>query len=143
MRRSTIILIGLALTLAACGGSESDTAIQVTYDGSTCTYDGSGSVAAGMTSVTFVNETDTDTGLDLRRLKEGVTYEDFEVAASSGPPDGVAIQLLWLIGDESNPQAGNHAQEVQLKAGTHGMSCVTFPADGPPTIVFAGPIEVS
>ena len=50
----------------------------MTYGGSDCVYEGPDGLLAGPVDITFVNESDSDVGLDFRRLREGVTYEEFK-----------------------------------------------------------------
>ena len=139
MLRIATPLALLTLIIAACGSStRADStvaaspierqAIAVTFDGVTCHYEGPDKLVEGPLDVTLVNESDTDVGLDVRRLKEGVTYEDFTTAAvpSRPTPRHLATGLLWIHrlsrGLEIRGELSNtvYASEAQ-----HALLCLT------------------
>jgi hypothetical protein len=139
MRRIATPLALLTLIIAACGnGTGADStvaasptgrqAITVTFDGVTCHYEGPDRLVEGPLDVTLVNESDTDVGLAVRRLKEGVTYGEFTAAAvpSRPAPRHLATGLLWIHrlsrGLEIKGELSNtfYASEAQ-----HALLCLT------------------
>lgn len=139
MRRIAIPLACLTLIIAACGNAKGDDstvaasptgrqAITVTFDGVTCHYEGPTSLAEGPLDVTLVNESDTDVGLDVRRLKEGVAYGEFTAAAVPGRPTPrhLATGLLWIHrlsrGLEIKGELSNTFYASQAE---HALLCLT------------------
>lgn len=87
MKRHSIAHISLVVVLAALwiGGCSAKAEVEavevtedliVTFDGSSCTYDGPQVIREGEITMIMDNLTDTPVGLDLAKLDDGKTWQD-------------------------------------------------------------------
>ena len=133
--RFLVALAPLALVLGACGGSDdtssSDTAAgtvsdipRLTFDGSTCVYEGPQEVTAGVVTVEFVNDSDGRANVGVGRLGEGKTVQDvidhFGTELSPTVP-------AWIVdmGGQRPAAAGETMRwESGLAAGQYFVVCI-------------------
>lgn len=134
--RFLVALAPLVLVLGACGGSDdtssSDTAAgavsdipRLTFDGSTCVYEGPQEVTAGVVAVELVNDSDGFSNVAVVRLGEGKTVQDVIDHYGTEP----ASQLpAWLsdTGGQRGVAAGETMRwESGLAAGQYFVTCTT------------------
>ena len=106
----TRLLVAVApfvLVLAACGDSDdtssSDTAAstvtdipRLTFDGSTCVYEGPEEVTAGVVVVELVNDSDGTANVFVGLLSEGKTVQDVVDALGPEPSRGPVGVTPWI-----------------------------------------------
>ena len=90
MRNPLARLGVLILLLAACGSSDS---LNLTFDGDSCTYEGSTEITAGSVELVFANESGATAAVNLLELLEGRTIQD--VIEYHGPEPTTAHAPWW------------------------------------------------
>jgi hypothetical protein len=136
MKRALILVAPLLLLLGACSESDdtssSDTAAstvsdipQLTFDGSTCVYEGPVEVTAGAVVVEFVNDSDGTANVFVGLLDEGTTVQD--VIDEAGPGSFTVSDMSVGVSDMGgqNPAGAGETMrwESGLAAGEYFVTC--------------------
>jgi hypothetical protein len=137
--RFLVALAPLLLALAACGDSDSDsddtsssdtaasTATdipQLTFDGSTCVYEGPQEVTAGAVVVELVNDSDGTANVFVGLLDEGTTVQDVVDALGPEPSTGSGVSGVSDMGGQNPAGAGETMRwEAGLAAGEYLVTC--------------------
>ena len=82
-----------------------------------------------------MNMTDDDVGLHVARLNDGVSYYEFRERIETGATDDIAPVVAWITTPDDNPGPAYQARAFHAAAGTYAMTCVSFEAPGPPSII--------
>lgn len=141
--RFLVALAPLLLVLAACGDSDdvssSDTAAstetdipRLTFDGSTCVYEGPVEVTAGVVVVEFVNDSDGTSNVFVGLFDEGKTIQDLaefrgldELEPGEPLPPGNKPNWVIDMGAQRPASAGDTLRwEANLAAGQYVASCL-------------------
>jgi hypothetical protein len=140
LKMPTRLLVALApfvLVLAACGDSDdtssSDTAAstvtdipRLTFDGSTCVYEGPEEVTAGVVVVELVNDSDGTANVFVGLLSEGKTVQDVIDALGPEPSRGPVGVTPWIsdMGGQNPAKAGETMRwDAGLAAGDYVVNC--------------------
>lgn len=136
MMKRALILVAPLLLLGACGGSDdassSDTGAstvsdipQLTFDGSTCVYEGPVEVTAGAVVVEFVNDSDGTANVGVLLLDEGETVQN--VVDEAGPGSFTVSDMSVGVSDMGgqNPAGAGETMrwESGLAAGEYVVTC--------------------
>ncbi len=147
MCRSYIAIALLGLAVAACSSEQNNSesgevsassgrqALTVTYDGSECSYRGPKELKEGPLDVTFVNDSDIDVGLGVRRLRDGVTYDELKAAVRTDlpAPHHLAKAVLWLHrGSKGLEPRGELSETIFASKAMHALVCVLQTSYGTP-----------
>lgn len=136
LTRFLVAVAPLVLVLGACADSDdtssSDTSTstvsdtpRLTFDGSTCVYEGPVEVTAGVVAVEFVNDSDGRANIGVVLIDEGKTVQDFVDALGPEPSQGTRGQT-WLYDMGGRAPAGAGATlrwESSLAAGLYATNC--------------------
>jgi hypothetical protein len=141
LKMPTRFLVALApfvLVLGACGDtddtSSSDTAAstagdvpQLTFDGSTCVYEGPDEVTAGVVVVELVNDSDGTSNVFVGLLDEGTTAQDvIDDDDETAGPFQFERRGLSDMGGQNPAGAGETVLwEAGLGAGEYFVTCAT------------------
>jgi hypothetical protein len=130
---------GLVLMLAACG-----TAPRVTFDGSSCNYDGPRTVQPGGFTVTFNNTSDQYAAVAFLKLPDDGTARTDALALVGKDlaiPEGddPEVQLVGTILAEPGEEA---TQDAPLPTATFVIDCAIFSGDQPSHAWRAAAIDV-
>ncbi len=140
LKMPTRFLVAVApfvLVLAACGGSDdtssSGTAAstetdipRLTFDGSTCVYEGPVEVTAGAVAVELVNDSDATANVGVFLFDEGTTVQDVIDEAGLGPFTVSDVSAVGAsdMGGQNPAGAGETMRwEAGLAAGEYWVSC--------------------
>jgi hypothetical protein len=97
--------------------------LEITFDGGGCTLAVPTSLAAGMTTVIFSNESAEDAAVDLGKPTGGKTIQDL-IDDAQQRPTGYAPDWLLLWGMWETVQPGEvYARRGVLRSGDYGVVC--------------------
>lgn len=143
-RTAAFGLAGAALlsVLAGCASSGSP---QLTFDGTSCHYDGSHSLSAGPTDLTFRNKSDQYAALAVLQVPDDQTVrtQELDLVGTDFPippvEDPNAAQLVGTLLADPGQEL---TQSASVPAGTFVFDCATM-ANGQPVHAWrAASIEV-
>lgn len=119
-----------------------NTVATVTYDGSSCSYDGANELGAGPLEVTYVNDSDEDVGLHIARLFDDTEYDQYQADMEALiNVDPISDTILWLNrGFEGFENRGELSETVVAAPGRLALTCVKFEGDGPPVAWIYAPV---
>ncbi len=125
------LLLGLALVgLAACGGERAsvgaatDTPREVHFTAKDFAFDGPDSVEAGMTTFVLDDESPTWHHLQLVRLPDDMSYQDFMQGLASMQPGSPPPPWLVEAGGVNPPPPGESARVTMLlEPGQYAVVC--------------------
>jgi len=128
------VTLALGIALGACGG-DGDTggSLQVTFDGSDCSYSGPGILSEGLTTFQLDNQSEIRFSemrvtLNILEFDEGRNFDDLVALAD----DPAAVSELhgppaWAPSVKTARAGGGESTtfEVSLAAGNYALWCVT------------------
>ena len=113
-----------AATEESEGGSET-TEVQVTFDGSSCSYTGPSDVSPGILGIEVVNDSETGGGALLLRLTEGATFDDFAEVHQPEPYLGDAQGVAEPAGAVGRVEAGaSGSSTFPVETGDYVLLCL-------------------
>jgi hypothetical protein len=127
------LLIALDIIAAACGddgdnGAEgNDSTLEVTFDGTDCTYSGPEQVSENNINFRVANDSDTVLMLDIFRLDESKTFDDLAKHFDGEPGSAVPSSLAQAVKSIPVPATDATAFGMALTAGEYALVCVTSP----------------
>ncbi len=122
MRRLLPVLLCLVFVVAAC--TEGDSALRLTFDGESCTYEGATELTPGPVELTFLNESEVSAAVAMSRIEEGHTLQD--VVDAIGPEPGTEEAPSWMrhLGTWRPVAPGeSYLWEGDLNVGLYAMVC--------------------
>lgn len=137
--RSIVYLASIALVTTALAGcvteapATSTPAHEATFTASEYSFDGPTTLPAGLTKITLINEGQEPHHIQLVRLDEGHTVEEFGQALSSGALPSWATE----VGGPNTGTPGiapETSAYVDLEPGTYVVMCVIPDAEGTPHV---------
>jgi len=143
--RSSSLLGVVLIGLAACGGDGSTpggdadaVAVpqEVHFTASDFAFEGPATLEAGMTTFVLTNESETWHHLQLVRLPEGMTMQDFEAGLSNMQP-GSPPPPWWADAGGVNPPPPGEAARVtmMLEPGEYAVLCLVDTPDKVPHVM--------
>jgi hypothetical protein len=126
-------------------GGSSVSEVQVTFDGSSCSYTGPGDVSPGIVGVDVVNDSETGVGALLLRLTEDATFDDFVAAHQPEPYLGEPLDIAEPSGAVGRVQPGDSGSSTfPVETGDYVLLCLVD-ADDPdnPASYLAQPAGVT
>lgn len=139
------MLAGATLLVVASACSSGDQDPSATFDGASCSFDGTTSVRAGGFEMPFNNQSGEFAALAFLELPEdeATRTEELALVGSDGPipaePDPNGAQLAGFIMAEPGEEV---TQEASLPEGTYVVDCTTFEGDRPSHAWRAAVLEV-
>ena len=105
----------------------------ITFDGDTCTGAGASGWTEGPVAMTLVNDSDLDVALNVRRLFDDVSWEDYVAVASvtDEPPNSVSFGTLFLNRDRRGQEFTGAARDnIYVYEGMYDAYCVVVEKNG-------------
>ena len=133
----------LAQDEGAAGATDQET-LSVTFDGSSCSYDGPEQLSAGDVTVQGTNDSDLILRVSVDLLVDGATVDDFVEYLQPEPkeveaPDFVETQTQVVVAPGTTD-----GFSFPLGAGEHVLVCVTYEdEEAPPAAWAAQPAGVT
>jgi hypothetical protein len=128
----------LCLVLAGCGsgGEQEQAVLTVTFDGTSCSYDGPSEIGGGVTTIEAVNSSDVYTEVGITRIDEGSTFDDFVAFYQPEPEIVDSPDFATPIGAVPAEPGQTGSDTFTLMGGQHALVCLILIADEPPPGVF-------
>jgi hypothetical protein len=128
----------LCLVLAGCGsgGEQEQAVLTVTFDGTSCSYDGPSEIVGGVTTIEAVNSSDVYTEVGIARIDEGSTFDDFVAFYQPEPEIVDSPDFATPIGSVPAEPGQTGSDTFTLEGGQHALVCLILIADEPPPGVF-------
>lgn len=136
---AVVALLLMSLALSACGAVSASRVVeeaqipQVTIKTTDFAFDAPAQIEAGLVSITIVNEGEEPHHVQLARLNDGVTLEQFQAALQQGP-DAAAPLLTWAGGPGIVDSGSEQMVTVQLDTGQYVLLCFVPDHNGAPHI---------
>ena len=105
----------------------------ITFDGDTCSSAGTFGWTEGPVAMTLVNNSDLDVALSVRRLFDGVVWDDYVAvaAATDEPPNSVSFGTLFLNRDRRGQEFTGAARDnIYVYEGMYDAYCVVVEGNG-------------
>lgn len=129
--RSWIIaafLIVLGIMAAACGNDgqpEAGSTLQVTFDGTDCTYSGPEEVSESNIGFRVVNQSEAVLTLEVFRLQESKTFDDLDEHIKGGAGSAEPPPWVRSVGSVPTPSDKTSTFGMALSAGNYALVCTT------------------
>lgn len=145
----TLVVLLMGVVLAACGPAAASTIApavnipQISIKASDYAFEAPAKVEAGLVSITLTNEGQEPHHVQLARLNDGVTQEQFQAALQESPE--AAFPLVTFAGGAGIIDPGNNQQViVELTPGQYVLLCFVPSHDGMPHLAkgMMAPMEV-
>lgn len=106
--------------------------LTVTWDGSTCAYEGPTELTPGVVLIEIVNSTDEDAGTEIVRIDDGSTFEDFVEALQPEPDLGDVPDFVSQGYGQAFASAGDVGTiRSALDEGEYALVCLQTAPDQP------------
>jgi hypothetical protein len=143
--RITLVMLATAtlLVLAACGIPGTSQIPQITIKTHDYSFEAPAQIEAGLVSITMENEGQEPHHVQLVRLNDNVTMEQFQAALQQSPE--AAMPLVSFAGGPGVVPPGQSQQvDMELNPGHYFLVCLVPSADGIPHVVkgMLAPLEV-
>ncbi len=132
IRRGLLVSSVVLAFLSSCAPTEVPREGVLTFDGSTCRYDGPEEVSAGEFTITLNNQSDREPSLWIIKLDEGRTWQ--QLLDYIGPPGSNVHPPEWSTGSiMMAPSAEDpNARILTLTEGIYALCCCTcYDPSGP------------
>lgn len=128
----TILMLFTIITLVACGGAaKAQQATKVTIKAHDYSFEAPTQIEAGLVSITLENEGQEPHHVQLARLNDGVSPEQFQTALQQNPEAALAL-VTWAGGPGVVDFGGSQEVTMDLTAGTYMLLCFIPSPDGVP-----------
>ena len=128
----TISMLFAILALTACGGvAQARQVAKITIKAHDYSYEAPARVEAGLVSITLENEGQEPHHVQLARLNDGVSVEQFQTALQQGPEAALSL-ITWAGGPGVIDVGGRQEVTMELTAGTYMLLCFVPSPDGTP-----------
>lgn len=119
--------------------------VQVTFDGSSCSYTGPSDVSQGSVGVDVVNDSETGSGALLLRLAAGATFDDVVDAHQPEPYLGEPLDFAEPAGAVGRVQPGGSGSSTfPVETGDYVLLCLVDTDDSDEAASYlAQPVGVS
>lgn len=143
-RARPVAVIGLlVLALTGCAsadegaaGEQDQQVLGVTFDGTSCSYDGPSDVGAGVVSIEAANDSDVYTEVGIARIDESSTFEDFVAFYQPEPEVVDSPDFATPIGSVPAEPGQTGSDTFALEAGQYALVCLILISEEPPPGVF-------
>ena len=100
--------------------------LTVTYGGQSCLYDGPTELSPGPVVIEFVNDSKVTAFLDVARLADDVTWEDFAAFHSPEPKEGARPDQLATFDSEQAEAFAGHRDSITsvMHNGEYALVCL-------------------
>ncbi len=127
----TMLIMAALLVLSACATAGVSQTSQVTIKARDYSFEAPAQIEAGLVSIIMENEGQEPHHVQLVRLNDGVTMEQFQTAIQQGPE--AALPLVTLAGGPGVVPGGKSQQvTVELDPGHYILLCLVPGTDGIP-----------
>lgn len=127
----TMLIMAALLVLSACATAGVSQTSQVTIKARDYSFEAPAQIEAGLVSIRMENEGQEPHHVQLVRLNDGVTMEQFQAAIQQGPE--AALPLVTLAGGPGVVPGGKSQQvTVELDPGHYILLCLVPGTDGIP-----------
>lgn len=128
----TILILFTIITLVACGGTaKARQAAKVTIKAHDYSFEAPTQIEAGLVSITLENEGQEPHHVQLARLNDGVSPDQFQTALQQNP-EAVLVLVTWAGGPGVVDFGGSQEVIVELTAGNYMLLCFIPSPDGVP-----------
>ena len=121
---------------AAEGTGSEQALLTVTFDGTSCSYDGPSEIGAGVATIEAVNDSEVYTEVGIARLDEGSAFDDFVAFYQPEPEIVDSPDFATPIAAVPAEPGQTGSDDVTLEAGQHALVCLILISDEPPPGVF-------
>lgn len=126
----TILMLFAVLALVACGeAAKAQQVTTVTIKAHDYSYEAPPLIEAGLVSIILENEGQEPHHLQLARLNDGVSVEQFQTALQQAPEVALAL-ITWAGGPGVIAFGGSQEVTMELTAGTYMLLCFVPSPDG-------------
>lgn len=130
-----VVWVGLlGIVLAGCTSGEA--VLTVTFDGTSCSYDGPSEIGTGVATIEAVNDSEVYTEVGIARLDEGSAFEDFVAFYQPEPEIVDSPDFATPIAAVPAEPGQTGSDTVALNGGQHALVCLILISDEPPPGVF-------
>jgi uncharacterized cupredoxin-like copper-binding protein len=128
----TILTLFTVLALVACGeAAKAQQATKITITAHDYSYHAPAQVKAGLVSITLENEGQEPHHVQLARLNDGVSVQQFQAALQQSPEAALSL-VTWAGGPGVIDFGGSQEVTMELVAGTYMLLCFIPSPDGVP-----------
>ena len=129
---------GAASPTAAEGaaGEQAREVLGVTFDGTSCSYDGPSEVGVGDVAIEAVNDSEVYTEVGIARIDESSTFEDFVAFYQPEPEVVDSPGFATPIGAVPAEPGQTGSDTFTLEGGQYALVCLILISDEPPPGVF-------
>ena len=128
--RAGVAFLMCLLVLASCGDDSDEEVrnMRLTFDSSSCVYEGGDSLAAGPVSLEFLNQSDGRAGMNLVRhtgdqtIEDALAYIGDEPSSKSAPSWSRSVPGVWT----TIPAGETRLWEGEVEPALHHMVCATM-----------------
>lgn len=129
---TTILMLFVILALVACGGAaKAQQATKVIIKAHDYSFEAPTQIEAGLVSINLENEGQEPHHVQLARLNDGVSVEQFQIALQQNPEAALSL-VTWAGGPGVVDFGGSQEVTVELTAGTYMLLCFVPSPDGVP-----------
>lgn len=118
------------------GGEQAQAVLTVTFDGTSCSYDGPSEVGAGVATIEAINDSDVYTEVGIALIDEGSMFEDFVAFYQPEPEIVDSPDFATPIAAVPAEPGQTGSDNVTLSGGQHALVCLILISDEPPPGVF-------
>lgn len=128
----SILILFTIINLVACGGTAKARQVaKVTIKAHDYSFEAPTQIEAGLVSITLENEGQEPHHVQLARLNDGVSPDQFQTALQQNP-EAVLVLVTWAGGPGVVDFGGSQEVIVELTAGNYMLLCFIPSPDGVP-----------